>query len=283
MLLEIFRLSSLNLAETSKKHNFAIETNKTKPEMEQIFTTAALTSIFTLTLLEIVLGVDNIIFVSIISSKLPHAEQKKARTIGLAMAMIIRIALLFVLGWILGLQTDLFNLKNLGLPVDLGFSGKDIILLIGGLFLLYKSTTEIHQKLEGHEENISGKKTASKLSKAIFDIAIINIVFSIDSIITAIGMTDNIVVMAVSVILSTFAMLAFAVSVGDFVERHPTIKMLALSFLVMIGTLLIAEAFKVHVPKGYVYFSMAFSFLVETLNIKMRKNAKPVDLRNEIK
>jgi predicted tellurium resistance membrane protein TerC len=251
--------------------------------MEQIFTTAALTSIFSLTLLEIVLGVDNIIFVSIISSKLPHKEQKTARRIGLVMAMFIRISLLFVLGWILGLQTDLFNLKSLGLPVDMGFSGKDIILLIGGIFLLYKSTSEIHQKLEGHEENISGRKTALKVSRAIFDIALINIVFSIDSIITAIGMTDNIIVMAVSVVLSTLAMLAFAGSVGDFVERHPTIKMLALSFLVMIGTLLIAEAFKVHVPKGYVYFSMAFSFLVEVLNIRIRKNAKPVDLHDEIK
>ena len=142
--------------------------------MEQIFTTAALTSIFSLTLLEIVLGVDNIIFVSIIASKLPHAEQKKARNIGLIMAMVIRIALLFVLGWILGLQTDLFNLQDLGLPINMGFSGKDIILLIGGLFLLYKSTSEIHQKLEGHEENISSKKTTTKVSKAIFDIAIIN-------------------------------------------------------------------------------------------------------------
>ncbi len=251
--------------------------------MEQIFTTAALTSIFSLTLLEIVLGVDNIIFVSIISSKLPHAEQKKARNIGLIMAMAIRILLLFALGWILGLQTDLFNLQDLGMSINMGFSGKDIILFIGGLFLIYKSTSEIHHKLEGHEENVSGKKTASKLGRAIFDIAIINIVFSIDSIITAIGMTNNIMVMAVSVILSTLAMLAFAGSVGDFVERHPTIKMLALSFLVMIGTLLVAEAFKVHVPKGYIYFSMAFSFLVEVLNIKMRKNSKPVDLRSDMK
>ena len=251
--------------------------------MEQIFTTAALTSIFSLTLLEIVLGVDNIIFVSIISSKLPHAEQKKARNIGLIMAMAIRILLLFALGWILGLQTDLFNLQDFGMSINMGFSGKDIILFIGGLFLIYKSTSEIHQKLEGHEENVSGKKTASKLGRAIFDIAIINIVFSIDSIITAIGMTDNIMVMAVSVVLSTLAMLAFAGSVGDFVERHPTIKMLALSFLVMIGTLLVAEAFKVHVPKGYIYFSMAFSFLVEVLNIKMRKNSKPVDLRSDMK
>lgn len=251
--------------------------------MEQIFTTAALTSILTLTILEIVLGVDNIIFVSIISSKLPKNEQKKARRIGLIMAMAIRIALLFVLGWILGLEKELFNLQDLGLPFEIGFSGKDIILLAGGLFLLYKSTSEIHHKLEGQEENISGAKTSAKLSRAILDIAVINLVFSIDSIITAIGMTNNIIVMAVSVILSTVAMLLFAGSVGEFVEKHPTVKMLALAFLVMIGTLLVAEAFKVHVPKGYIYFSMAFSFLVEVLNIRMRKNAKPVDLRKEIK
>ena len=251
--------------------------------MEQIFTTAALTSIISLTLLEIVLGVDNIIFVSIISSKLPKNEQGKARRIGLLMAMLIRISLLFVLGFILGLEKELFNLEDIGLPFDIGFSGKDLILLAGGLFLLYKSTSEIHQKLEGHEENVSGKKTSSKLSKAILDIAVINLVFSIDSIITAIGMTNNIYVMAISVVLSTIAMLLFAGGVGEFVEKHPTVKMLALAFLVMIGTLLVAEAFKVHVPKGYIYFSMAFSFLVEVLNIKMRKNAKPVDLHDEIK
>jgi predicted tellurium resistance membrane protein TerC len=252
--------------------------------MEQIFTTAALTSIVTLTLLEIVLGVDNIIFVSIISSKLPKIEQKKARRIGLIMAMFIRIALLFVLGWILSLEKDLFNLQDIGLPFDIGFSGKDLILLGGGLFLLYKSTSEIHHKLEGQEENVSGNKTASKLSRAILDISLINIVFSIDSIITAIGMTSNIYVMAISVILSTIAMLLFAGTVGGFVEKHPTVKMLALAFLVMIGTLLVAEAFKVHVPKGYIYFSMAFSFFVEVLNIRMRKNnAKPVHLHKDIK
>ena len=252
--------------------------------MEQILTTAALTSIVTLTLLEIVLGVDNIIFVSIISSKLVKSEQKKARRIGLIMAMAIRIALLFVLGLILRLEKDLFNLQDIGLPFDIGFSGKDLILLGGGLFLLYKSTSEIHHKLEGYEENVSGKKTAAKLSRAILDIAIINLVFSIDSIITAIGMTNNIYVMGISIILSTIAMLLFAGSVGSFVEKHPTVKMLALAFLVMIGTLLVAEAFKVHVPKGYIYFSMAFSFFVEVLNIRMRKNAaKPVDLHKDIK
>jgi predicted tellurium resistance membrane protein TerC len=251
--------------------------------MQELLTTAALTSVLTLTLLEVVLGVDNIIFISIIASKLPTNDQKKARQIGLFLAMFIRIGLLFVLGWILSLQKDLFNLSDLGLPVDLGMSGKDLILLVGGLFLLYKSTSEIHQKLEGHEENISASKKSSNLTKAIFDISIINIVFSIDSIITAIGMTTIISVMAVAVVLSTVAMLLFAGSVGSFVERHPTVKILALSFLVMIGTLLVAEAFHVHVPKGYIYFSMAFSFLVEMLNIKMRKQAKPVDLHDEIK
>lgn len=251
--------------------------------MEQIFTTAALTSIVTLTLLEIVLGVDNIIFVSIISSKLVKSEQKRARRIGLIMAMIIRIGLLFVLGFILRLEKDLFNLQEIGLPFDIGFSGKDLILLGGGIFLLYKSTSEIHHKLEGQEENVSGKKTAAKLSRAILDIAVINLVFSIDSIITAIGMTSDIYVMGISIILSTIAMLLFAGSVGGFVEKHPTVKMLALAFLVMIGTLLIAEAFKVHVPKGYIYFSMAFSFFVEVLNIRMRKKAKPVELHKDIK
>ena len=251
--------------------------------MQELLTTAALTSVLTLTLLEVVLGVDNIIFISIIASKLPTNDQKKARQIGLFLAMFIRIGLLFVLGWILGLQKDLFNLSDLGLPVDLGMSGKDLILLVGGLFLLYKSTSEIHQKLEGHEENISASKKSSNLTKAVFDISIINIVFSIDSIITAVGMTTIISVMAVAVVLSTIAMLLFAGSVGSFVERHPTVKILALSFLVMIGTLLVAEAFHVHVPKGYIYFSMAFSFLVEMLNIKMRKQGKPVDLNDEIK
>lgn len=251
--------------------------------MQELFTSAALTSIVTLTLLEIVLGVDNIIFVSIIAGKLPNAEQKKARNIGLVMAMFIRMGLLLVLGVILGLQKDIFNLKDFGLPFDMGFSGKDLILLGGGLFLLYKATSEIHQKLEGHEENVSGKKGTSKFGKAIIDITLVNIVFSIDSIITAVGLTNNISVMEVSVVLSTIAMIVFAGKVGAFVEKHPTVKMLALSFLVMIGTLLVAEAFKVHVPKGYVYFAMAFSFLVETLNIRMRKNAKPVNLHDEIK
>ncbi len=240
--------------------------------MQELLTTAALTSVLTLTLLEIVLGVDNIIFISIIAGKLKGNDQRKARNLGLLLAMLIRVALLFVLGWILSLQKDLFNLQDIGIPIDMGFSGKDLILLAGGLFLLVKATSEIHHKIESKGEDVVHAKAPSTLSKAVLDITLINIVFSVDSIITAIGMTSIISVMAASIVLSTVAMLLFARSVGDFVERHPTVKVLALSFLVMIGTLLVAEAFHVHVPKGYVYFAMAFSFIVEILNIRMRKN-----------
>jgi predicted tellurium resistance membrane protein TerC len=198
--------------------------------------------------------------------------------------MFIRIGLLFLLGFILRLEKDLFNLKDLGLPIDLGMSGKDLILLTGGLFLLYKSTAEIHHKLEGKDDDQDNtRKGTSNLQKAILDITVINIIFSIDSIITAVGMTNSIPIMAASVILSTVCMLLFASRVAAFVDKHPTVKMLALSFLVMIGTLLIAEAFHAHVPKGYVYFAMAFSFLVETLNIRMRTNAKKaVKLKSHI-
>lgn len=249
--------------------------------MEELLTTAALTSVLTLTLLEVVLGIDNIIFISIIAGKLPDVEQKKARNIGLMLAMALRVSLLFVLGWILGLEKDLFNLQDIGIPFDMGFSGKDLILLAGGLFLLVKATSEIHHKIEGKtEEETAQNKASNSLSRAIIDISVVNIVFSVDSIITAIGMTSIISVMAASIILSTVVMLVFAKNVGDFVEKHPTVKMLALSFLVMIGTLLIAEAFHVHVPKGYVYFAMAFSFLVEMLNIRMRKQSSPTNLRD---
>jgi predicted tellurium resistance membrane protein TerC len=253
--------------------------------MQELLTTAALTSVLTLTLLEIILGVDNIIFISIISGKLPATEQSKARNIGLISAMFIRIGLLFVLGFILGLEKPLFNLQDFGLPFDMGMTGKDLILLGGGLFLLYKSTSEIHHKLEGKDDDLDNtKKGSSSLTKAVIDISVINIIFSIDSIITAVGMTNVISVMAVSVVLSTIAMLLFAKNVGEFVDKHPTVKVLALSFLVMIGTLLVAEAFHVHVPKGYVYFAMAFSFLVEMLNIKMRTNSKkPVKLHTHVK
>lgn len=245
--------------------------------MNELLTSAALTSIFTLTLLEVVLGVDNIIFISIIASKLKGTEQKKARNIGLILAMIIRVGLLLVLGWVLSLEKELFNVQSLGLPFDIGLSGKDFILLIGGLFLLVKATGEIHHKMEGKEESHKVNKNNNTFTKAIVDITLINIVFSVDSIVTAIGMTKIVGVMAAAIVLSTIVMLVFAKSVGDFVEKHPTVKMLALSFLVMIGTILIAEAFHVHVPKGYVYFAMAFSFLVEMLNIRMKKSSTLVE------
>ena len=253
--------------------------------LQELLTTAALTSVFTLTILEIILGVDNIIFISIIAGKLDPKDRKKAQNIGLLSAMVIRVGLLFVLGFILRLEKDLFNLQDLGLPIDLGLSGKDFIMLLGGLFLIYKSTSEIHHKLEGKDDDLdSTTKKTTNLQRAVFDIMLINIIFSIDSIITAIGMTSSIPVMAAAVILSTVAMLLFAGNVAAFVDKHPTVKMLALSFLVMIGTLLIAEAFHVHVPKGYVYFAMAFSFLVESLNIKMRNNSKnPVKLHTHVK
>lgn len=252
--------------------------------MEELFTSAALTSVFTITLLEIILGVDNIIFISVIASKLKTEDERKARNWGIILAMFIRIGLLFILGLILKLQAPLFNLQDLGLPWDIGISGKDLLILGGGVFLLYKTTSEIHHKLEGEDgDQVSTGKTAATLQRAILDIVLINIIFSVDSIITAVGMTSIIAVMAVSIILSSIVMLIFAKPIGDFVEKHPTVKILALSFLLLIGTLLVAEAFHVHVPKGYVYFAMAFSFFVELLNMKMRKNtSEPVQLKKHV-
>jgi len=252
--------------------------------MGELFTSAALTSVFTITLLEIILGVDNIIFISVIASKLRPEDERKARNWGIILAMFIRIGLLFILGLILRLQKPLFDLQDLGLPWSIGISGKDLLILAGGVFLLYKTTYEIHHKLEGEDgDKVSGGKSASTLSRAILDIVLINIIFSVDSIITAVGMTSVIAVMAASIVLSSVVMLIFAKPIGDFVEKHPTIKILALSFLLLIGTLLVAEAFHVHVPKGYVYFAMAFSFFVELLNMKMRKNTvEPVQLKKHV-
>jgi predicted tellurium resistance membrane protein TerC len=226
-------------------------------------------SLITLTALEVVLGIDNIIFVSIIAGRLPVNKQKFATNVGLAAATVIRIGLLFVIGWIIGLDKPLFTVFGQG------FSGKQIILIIGGLFLIGKSTSEIHEKIEGHEEELNSadkaKAAQQLLSWIIVQIVFINIVFSFDSILTAIGLTNDVPIMMVSVILSLIVMLVFIHKVNAFVNKHPTIKMLALSFLIMIGFLLILEGFHKAVPKGYVYFSMAFSFAVEMLNIRMRK------------
>lgn len=228
---------------------------------------------FTLTALELVLGIDNIIFISILVDKLPKEKQEIARKIGLFLAMFMRIALLLVLSWIVGLTEPVLTLFGYGI------SGRDIILILGGLFLIWKSTGEVHQLLEG-EEGSESAKVASSFAGVIAQIIVIDLVFSLDSIITAVGMVSQVGVMIAAVIASVGLMMVFAKSIGDFVSNHPTIKMLALSFLVVVGVVLIADGFGHHVPKGYIYFAMAFSVGVEMLNIRMRKKTvKPVDLR----
>jgi len=228
---------------------------------------------FTLTALELVLGIDNIIFISILVDKLPKAQQEVARRIGLFLAMFMRIGLLLVLSWIVGLTEPVFTVFGTGV------SGRDLILIAGGLFLIWKSTGEVHQLLEG-EEGSESHKVASSFAGVIAQIIVIDLVFSLDSIITAVGMVSQVGVMIAAVVASVALMMLFARSIGEFVSNHPTIKMLALSFLVVVGVVLIADGFGHHVPKGYIYFAMAFSVGVEMLNIRMRKKGvKPVDLR----
>lgn len=242
-------------------------------EIQELFTTEAIVSLLTLTLLEIVLGIDNIIFISIVSDKLPKDQQGKARSLGILIALLARVGLLFGITWIVSLKEPLFY------AFKIGFSGRDIILFLGGLFLLGKSTTEIHHKLEGDDEGGKEVKVLSMRS-AIIQIVLLDIVFSFDSILTAVGLVDSVYIMIIAVVISLGVMLAFARKISDFVNSHPSIKMLALSFLIMIGVLLVAEAFHVHVPKGYVYFAMAFSLLVEMLNLRLdKKQAKAVKLR----
>lgn len=226
----------------------------------------------TLTALELVLGIDNVIFISILVDKLPPGRRELARKIGLFLAMFMRIGLLFLLSWIIGLTQPLFSL------FDQGLSGRDLILIGGGLFLLWKSTKEIHQLLEGETGTASAAVRATFFA-VILQITIIDLVFSFDSIITAVGMVDHIEVMIAAIIVSVALMIAFAGTIGRVVSAHPTIKMLALAFLLVIGVVLVADGFDHHVPKGYVYFAMAFSVAVEFLNIRMRKRAaRPVDL-----
>ncbi len=242
--------------------------------MSVLFTADGLISLLTLTLLEIVLGIDNIIFISILAVKLPIDQQGKARTIGILLALVVRVALLFAITWIISLQQDLFSI------LGLGFSGRDLILLGGGLFLIGKSTSEIHGKLQGEEfDEHATKKYTTTFQAVVIQIVLIDIVFSFDSILTAVGLVKHIEIMIVAVIISLFVMLAFAKTISDFVERNPSIKMLALSFLIMIGTLLVAEAFEYHVPKGYIYFSMAFALGVEILNMRFRKKSSAIALK----
>lgn len=228
----------------------------------------------TLTLLELVLGIDNIVFISILSGKLPVEQQPRARYIGLALALVMRVLLLLSLTWVVGLTAPIFTV--LGQEI----SGRDLVLIVGGLFLLGKSTHEIHGSLEGEEGRQSAKVYPS-LVAVLVQIALLDIVFSLDSVITAIGMVDRVEIMIAAVVVSIGFMMAFAGSIGGFVQKHPTIKMLALSFLLLIGVTLIAEGFDQHIPKGYIYFAMAFSVLVEVLNMRLRKkSSEPVHLHN---
>jgi len=250
-------------------------------------------SLLTLTFLEIVLGIDNIIFIAIAAGKLPDEEQKKATNIGLVLAMALRIALLFGISWLIGMSEPWIKIDNS--LMHGGFSGQSIILIIGGIFLLYKSTSEIHHKLEGEEagEMSTGKKVGVTLSSVIVQITLINIVFSFDSILTAVGMTNGVhgalVIMIIAVVFSVLIMMVFATPVGRFVNKHPSIQMLGMAFLILIGFMLIIEgAHLAHfsflgsevgaVPKGYLYFAIAFSLGVEFLNMKMRGNSKPVQV-----
>jgi len=222
-------------------------------------------ALLTLTVLEIVLGIDNIVFISILAGKLPVEQQAKARNTGLALALFTRILLLICISWIMGLTATLFT--AFGHPV----SGKDLILLFGGLFLIYKSVHEIHGKLEGDHEDTT-KLAAAKFGAVIFQIVMLDIVFSLDSVITAVGMSNQLGVMIAAVVLSMIVMLLSAGSISDFVNKHPTVKMLALSFLLLIGVVLVAEGCGQHIAKGYIYFAMGFSVLVEMLNLKMQKS-----------
>ncbi|MBK6854253.1 MAG: TerC family protein [Burkholderiales bacterium] len=218
----------------------------------------------TLTALELVLGIDNVIFIAILVDKLPAHQRERARRIGLFMAMFMRVGLLLTLSWLIGLTAPLFELFGRGI------SGRDLILILGGLFLIWKSTGEIHQGMEGDEEHSGPGRAAAGFALVIGQIMVIDVIFSLDSIITAVGMVDDLPVMIAAVMVSVGLMMIFAGSIGRFVSAHPTIKMLALSFLVVVGVVLIAEGFGHHVPKGYIYFAMAFSVAVEMLNIRMR-------------
>ncbi len=246
--------------------------------MEWISDPQIWTALLTLTALEIVLGIDNIVFISILADKLPQSQRDKARIVGLTAAMVMRILLLFSISWIVGLTAPWFEIFGQD------FSGRDLILLIGGFFLLFKATMEIHEKLEGHEETTSKSAPASFMA-VIVQIMLLDAVFSLDSVITAVGMADDIAVMIAAVVISIGVMLVASKSIADFVQKHPTVKILALSFLILIGMSLVAEGFGQHIPKGYIYTAMAFSIIVEIINLRVKSNSKgqepkPVQLSN---
>lgn len=244
---------------------------------EWIFVPEAWIALATLTALEIVLGIDNIIFLTILVGRLPQQQRQRARQIGLALAMLTRIALLLTLAWIMKLVDPWFTI--LGQEI----SGRDLILICGGLFLLAKSTMEIHGALEGAEgEHGGAAKAGVSFLSTVVQIAIIDIVFSLDSVITAVGMADFVPVMVLAIVLAVMVMMMAAKAIGDFVDAHPTIKMLALSFLVMVGMALVGEGFDMHIPKGYIYFAMAFSLAVEAVNLRLRAKTQPVELHKRM-
>jgi predicted tellurium resistance membrane protein TerC len=242
--------------------------------MELLTDPAAWLSFVTLAILEIVLGIDNIIFLSILSSRLPKAQQPRARVLGLGFAMLTRIGLLFSITWLIGLTAPLFSIGFL----EQEMSGRDLILLAGGLFLLAKSVSEIHGSLEGAEET---RKVDAKTSfmLVIVQIGILDIVFSLDSVFTAVGLAQHVEIMVAAIVLAVLVMMFLAAPINEFIDRHPTIKILALAFLILVGVALVADAFDVHIPKGYLYFAMAFSVGVEMVNIRMRRKAPPLALR----
>jgi predicted tellurium resistance membrane protein TerC len=260
--------------------------------VSELFTLDNLVALATLTGLEIVLGIDNVVFIAILAGKLPKELQSRARRIGLGLAMFMRILLLLAIGWVMGLTDPLISIPKFWTSAAAdahGISGRDLILLVGGLFLIAKATHEIHEKLEGPEQSEAPKLTTA-FGAVVLQIVLIDIVFSLDSVITAVGMVAasaeekwiGITIMITAVVISIAIMMAFAGKIGEFISRHPTMKMLALSFLILIGVVLVAEGLHAHVSKGYVYFAMAFSLLVEVLNMRLRKVAtKPVVLRQK--
>lgn len=233
-------------------------------------------ALLTLTFLEVVLGIDNIIFISIVSNKLPFEQQAKARLVGLSLALIFRIILLLGITWLMEFTKPFFTV------FDTDFSGRDIILFVGGVFLLYKSTIEIHHKMEGAAPNKDKKAKATTLLSAIVQIILLDLIFSFDSILTAVGLTDELLLMIIAVVIAIIVMMVFAKKISSFIGKHPTLEILALSFLILIGFMLMIEGLHYHVPKGYIYFAVFFSLIVEMVNMKVRKKNRPVHLHKRI-
>jgi len=244
--------------------------------MDHLLTTDALVALLTLSAMEIVLGIENVVFIAILVAKLPTAQQASARRLGLVLALVIRIGLLFAISWMMGLTAPLFRIGFLGHD----FSGRDLILLGGGLFLIFKATWEIYDKLEADHAEHGGSGGRAGFAIVLVQILLLDIVFSLDSVITAVGMAEHVSIMVIAMVLAMLVMLVSAAAVSGFVERHPSVKILALSFLLLIGVMLVAEGMGQHVPKGYIYFAMAFSLVVELMNMRYRRRKSPVTLHH---